>query len=274
MRALLLHLTLTSVLFGSINAHAASCTPITSVPVNLTESGFYCLTQNLRIESTPGAAISVNADNVSIDLNGYRLEGPITDLGQSKGIYAVKRRNLTIRNGAISGFQYAIWLNDNAPYADSKNHIVEHLSLENNLTTAIWVIGTNSIVRHNRISRTGTPTSSYTYGILARGHGARIVGNDLSDLMVTPGATTHAIHLLAGSSSTVSDNQVSGVGASGESVGIYIENSSTTLVRNNTLSGVASGIIFDGKSQGKYIGNITVGVGRSYSGGEAVGNNF
>lgn len=49
-------------------------TPISCVPITITESGRYCVTRNLIYEEAgAGAAITIAADDVSIDFNSHSL---------------------------------------------------------------------------------------------------------------------------------------------------------------------------------------------------------
>ena len=47
----------------------------TSVPYTITTQGHYCFNRSLSTAQTSGAAITINADFVTLDLNGYRLTG-------------------------------------------------------------------------------------------------------------------------------------------------------------------------------------------------------
>ena len=81
-------------------------TPISAVPATITASGSYYLTTNL---TTGGAvsAITVLADDVTLDLNGFALQGSnnLASFGVQVGIYpAVTQYNVTIRNGTVRGW--------------------------------------------------------------------------------------------------------------------------------------------------------------------------
>ena len=70
-------------------------------PVTITTPGSYRLETNLRVVSGSLAhAIQVTASEVTLDLNGFRIEGG--EFGWM-GINGLKR-NLTVRNGTIRGF--------------------------------------------------------------------------------------------------------------------------------------------------------------------------
>ena len=108
-------------------------------PVTITESGSYRLTSNLTIDDVNVPIIRVTADNVSIDLNGYGLIGPVTCGGTSPtcsasgdgdGIRAVNTDQLQVRNGFISGM-------GDSGISGSSNVIVQQVTVTNNAGTGI-----------------------------------------------------------------------------------------------------------------------------------------
>lgn len=81
-------------------------------PVSITASGAYRLTGNLTVAGSDTAAIEVSASNVSIDLNGFSIQGPATcsgipptcSSGTGDGIRATSgARDLRLQNGIITG---------------------------------------------------------------------------------------------------------------------------------------------------------------------------
>jgi hypothetical protein len=83
-------------------------TKITYVPYTIPsdQPGFYYLAGNLTYSSTSGSAITVNADNVTLDLMGFTITG--TNTPGPIGIYLGNQSNVTIRNGTIYGFDLGI----------------------------------------------------------------------------------------------------------------------------------------------------------------------
>lgn len=78
-------------------------TPISSAPFVISTSGSYYLTTNLAVSS--GNAITIAANNVTLDLNGFTLSstepsptGTGIQLGTGTGV-----ANIAIRNGVIAG---------------------------------------------------------------------------------------------------------------------------------------------------------------------------
>jgi hypothetical protein len=81
-------------------------TKITSLPKTIDQPGFYYLAGNLTYSGTNSNAITVNADNVTIDLMGFSLSGP-GGSAISSGI-KINGQNVEVRNGAVIGFYYGI----------------------------------------------------------------------------------------------------------------------------------------------------------------------
>ena len=81
-------------------------TAITALPYTITSPGLYYLSNNLTSSETSNNAITVNADDVTIDLMGFCLTGPGKGSGTSNNgiMVAATRTNVEIRNGSIKAF--------------------------------------------------------------------------------------------------------------------------------------------------------------------------
>ena len=91
-----------------LSAALPPCIDIPYVPFEIIEEGAYCFTGNL--ETTNESAITISADNVTINLNGWTLDGSSSgNATSSNGIFAYQRKNITIRNGTIRGYFYGIF---------------------------------------------------------------------------------------------------------------------------------------------------------------------
>src|SRR2546428_5374785 len=92
----------------------AQPTPITSTVV-LNQQGVYCLVTDVATDATftTGNAISIETNNVILNLNGHKVgglaAGPTT---QATGIYANQRLNITVKGGTVRGFRNGILLDD------------------------------------------------------------------------------------------------------------------------------------------------------------------
>lgn len=82
-------------------------TPISTAPFTINAPGSYYLTQNISV--TTGNAITVNASNVTIDLNGYTISSTQNPAATAAAIYINNTcSNIAITNGHVnSGVGYS-----------------------------------------------------------------------------------------------------------------------------------------------------------------------
>ena len=263
---------------SAFNAHAKvnGCSEIKRIPKTIDIPGNYCLTQNLDLLESSGNAITIEADDVTIDLSGLVLSG--VDAGVATlaiGIYANERKNITIRNGTIRGFLRGIHLDGSPPYSTSRGHLVEGIRADKNTQDAMQIAGEASIVRHNRISDTGGSTAAnHARGIFLWGAGVRAINNDIDNTFATGSDSAYAILLGETHGAVIERNRINSVSAdSGTNIlGIHIVNSLDVLVVDNRITDSYFGIFFGG-STGKYMDNLTSSVTVPFSSGISVGIN-
>lgn len=132
-------------------------------PVELVQSGSYVLTSDLEVPAdTSGIELLVNADESTIDLNGFAIKGPetcdgtpVTSCSGSSQVNAVDgtfRAGVTVRNGTLSGMS-----RDGVTLGDRGR--LENLEFHDNGEFGAW-IGDDGVVED---------VSSHTNGI----HGVR-----------------------------------------------------------------------------------------------------
>jgi len=178
---------------------------IDTVPTTISTQGTWCLRHNLSTAITSGEAITVAANNVTIDCNDFKLGGLAAGNGSTtQGIAAVNRQNIIVRNCAIRGFYIGVNFLDGGA-----GHLVEDNRLDNNLFVGIAVDGDNNLVRGNQVHDTGGATGLTTtlamvvtgdvvdntvsgvfggpslYGIRAFGEGNEIRGNRVRNIAHT-----------------------------------------------------------------------------------------
>jgi len=271
------HLILLNMLLltSAVHAETTNCTAITTLPYTITTQGVYCLTGNLATSMTSGNAIDIQTNNVTIDLNGFKLGGLAAGTGTTTyGINANQRKNITIRNGSIRGFFYGIFLNDNYPYTASQGNLIEYIRAEQNTYIGIYARGRGNIVRHNQVVDTGgrTPANN-AYGIAIYGPGARTLDNDISATAATGANSGYALYLFQADSAVVERNRIDDVSSgTAPTSGVYILSSLNVLVIGNRITSAQNGVLFDA-STGKYMSNLTSNVTTPFAGGTAVGIN-
>ncbi|MCX5890244.1 MAG: hypothetical protein NTY36_12405 [Deltaproteobacteria bacterium] len=145
-------------------------TKITSVPYVIIKPGFYYLGGNLAYSGT-GDAISIQADNVILDLKGFSLTGAGKAIS-SCGINpwsnnGTASNNVEIRNGTVSGFGAGVI---GAAGSERVNRIIAQ-----NNTYGIWVANGNPSIE-------GCTCSNNDKGILV-GNGwiASCIANNNTD---------------------------------------------------------------------------------------------
>jgi len=256
-------------------AETIDCTPITTLPTVITVQGIYCLTGNLATSMATGNAIEIQTNNVTIDLNGWKLGGLAAGAGtMATGIYANQRKNITIRNGTVRGFYYGILLDDTSPYTTSQGHLTEDIRADKNTFIGITVMGRGSIVRRNQVVDTGGSTvQTFAYGILLYGPGVRALNNDISGTAATGSALPVGLYFLYADGAVAEDNRIDDVSAViGNTYGLYIYISNDVLAVGNRITSADNGIYYHA-STGKYMGNLTSNVTTPFSGGTPVGTN-
>ena len=261
-------------MYAPLRAETIDCTAITSLPYTISSSGIYCLTGNLSTSMTLGNAITINTNNVTIDLNGWRLGGLAAGTGtQTNGIYARDRKNITIQNGTLRGFSRGIFFSGSIPFTISQGNIVQNVRLEQNTYMGIQADGRGTILRSNQIVDTGgTTNSGLVIGILVYGPGARIIDNDVIGVNATVDA--FGIQAVSAPGTVLEHNRVDDIsGDTGQIRGIVIVSSEGVLVAHNFITNAgAYGILF-ASSTGKYMNNLTSNVTTGFLGGTAVGIN-
>ena len=264
-------------LFSSTaRAETTQCTPITTIPFTISTQGIYCLNGNLAGNLASGSAIEITTNNVTIDMNGFKLgnlaAGPSTS---AHGIYALDKKNITIRNGTIRGFFYGIFFK--GPSTNS-GHLIEDTRLDGNTASGIVVHGVGSIIRNNQVVNTGGSTGSgFSYGIIALGSGARVLNNDVINVMATSTGTGYGIFLNQGADTVIEGNRISDVTSTSVSVlGIYLIASASVTVSDNRIAGVADyGVYYGSSTSGIYMNNTVSGATTPFTGGTAAtGTNF
>ncbi len=159
-------------------------TKITSLPpsgLTISNPGFYFLGGNLTYSGT-GAAITINADDVTIDLMGFSLTGP-GGSGPPDGVYMFGRSNVEVRNGTVRGF--AIGVREADSNNNGNKHRIINVRAINNVT-GIWLFGKNHLIKNCSASK----NSSYALCIGGSGlvSDCEANNNDIGIVMDGPGS--------------------------------------------------------------------------------------
>jgi hypothetical protein len=232
-------------LFAAAPAGAEGCRPIDSIPYTIDEPGLYCLVCDFQTDLDVGAAITVDADNVTIDFQQFSIDNRSAGWGTGAiGVQAYERSDVVVRNGTLMGFFEGVSLSGPLGVQTSNNHLVEDMRIAYSIRNGIGINGFGSVVRRNVVYETGNAEEVGT-GIFLTGWRHHVVDNDVERVLPPKGST--GISFTSGG-----DNH---------------------LAENNRITSAETGIWMAGRNT-KYRDNLTNEVGVPYTGGLDVGNNF
>ena len=149
----------------------AGCTSfVASLPATLSTPGTWCLDTDLATNQAAGAAITLAADDITLDCNGHRVDGfggGVDTL--AVGILATDRKNLTVRRCEVRTFRAGLVIQQST--GTSARHLVEDNLFNINRQTGVAVTGDNSVIRRNRVFKTGLGVAALpeAFGIEATG---------------------------------------------------------------------------------------------------------
>ncbi|MDN5780723.1 MAG: right-handed parallel beta-helix repeat-containing protein [Luteimonas sp.] len=255
-------------------AHAAqsydNCTGfIDSVPATISTQGVWCLRKDLSTNVGSGAAITINANNVTIDCNDFKLGGLAAGTASlASGISASNRQNATVRHCNVRGFFAGI------DFRNGAGHLVEDNRFDNNLFIGISIWGDNNLVQRNRVHDTGGGTNGFGDAI-GIDVDADVIDNTVEGVFGT--APTYSLFgiKLIGAGRVARNNRVRGMAPAGAGLayGIYTGYARITFDGNHVISeATISGTGIRGATS--YCRNNTVaGFTTAASGCEDVGGN-
>lgn len=232
-----------------------NCDRMITDVTHISAPGKYCLASDVTSDIYSGGAITIDADDVTIDCNDHVIRDVATLSGRAAGIYAEGRENVTVRNCTIFGFQPGILINGGG------GHRIENNLVHGSRAYGIRVLrvtnddGDNNEVRGNRVldiasffgyalgiqgdanvidNTVAGVTANYSWGIVNNGHGNEIRGNRVRVVgLGTAGADNSGISG-NGDRMVISGNHVSGSGRLGiaGSNGLCSDNTSAGFQQN------------------------------------------
>ena len=225
------------------------------LPLTITEPNSYYLAEDISFASTANHAITIQCNDVTIDLMGFTLKGP--DSGTKAGIYMFDRSNVEIRNGTVRDFYNGIY----EPSTAGKQHRVINVRAMSNTYSGVHLYAKGNLVKDC------TAADNTAYGIYAD-TGSTVTrntayNNQYKGIFVNDG-------------STVTDNTA----YNNQSIGISTGPGCTVrgnTAYNNQSHGIASSSACTVSGNTAYYNNasgITVSSGTVVSGNTAYYNNY
>jgi hypothetical protein len=211
-----------------------ACTgEIDTVPFTIAASGTWCLKKDLTTTNAFGAAITVDANDVTVACNGFSVKNTaVGSPNNSNGVLVVDRMHVTVRDCRFDGFD--IGVNIYGQKATSRGHLVERNRMDHSRTAGISLRGDDSVVRDNQLHETG----GFDSGVYALqvDYTVDVIGNVVERVTSIQG---DAVGIFVGSQasrSSVIGNRVRGLssGPNGGRIGISVQ---TTGSEGNAIRG-------------------------------------
>jgi len=126
-------------------AQGVTATPITSIPFTITTPGNYYLPADLTGTAAAGAAITIAASQVYLDLNGRTIKDS-TPTNFAFGVFVFNQVDVTIQNGDIDNYYIGVFFSPNTTDVNAKN-TAKNLRLNNNGIGVFSLSGTSNLVK-------------------------------------------------------------------------------------------------------------------------------
>jgi hypothetical protein len=218
----------------------------------ITNAGSYYLTTNITGVAGKNG-IRILADNVTLDLNGFELDGAgAGNTGIQTPLFLPQHVNITIRNGAIRN-----WLVNGVDLSFAKNMRLEKILVSNNGANGL-LAGENAVIRECS-ALTNAVTTSGAAGIVA-GAGSMIAectadsnGIGISNCFGIIGGTANTI----AHCSATQNNSPNGGGISS---GFHSTVVDCSAALNNATNAVGI-LVLTGSSASRCTANLNIGTG-------------
>ena len=185
---------------------------IDSLPATITTQGTWCLRDDLSTAVATGNAITVAANNVTLDCNDFKVGGLAAGAEtQTTGIGSLERSNVVVRNCAVRGFSKGVWLRGGS------GHVVEDNRFDGNTWLGISISFADTVsVRRNQVVDTGgnlplteNPFGSATGISISGAHALVLEHNSIGTVFATDQCECTAVGIsVVDSSGDVRQNQV------------------------------------------------------------------
>ena len=201
--------------------------PLILPPYEISQPGSYYLTHDLNIESFANG-INITADDVTIDLMGYKIElGYHFISGEYYGIKVDGAKNVKICNGTIKGFNtYGI----SGKTSETEGIEISSMRIIGNESAGIYLEGKNHTITDCYVS------DSNSVGISCSSTDNLIISK-------TTVTNNNGIGIRSGNSAIIENCIVTGNDGTGINVSYFNDNCKIkdNIVRNNSGGGIGAG---------------------------------
>jgi hypothetical protein len=215
---------------------------IAALLFTITQSGVWCVQQDLVGPPADRHAIDVGADHVVVDCRHHTIAAPPSDVFDlNVGVSVSSRHHVTVRNCNLVGFAESIRAYDGNGIG---GYVVEDNRVAGSRLRGIALGGgsVRSVVRRNRVVDTGSGFNDAMYGILVD-HDVDVLDNTVDGVANSSGLALgmFGIKQNAGAGD-VSGNRIRGVLSSGgkPAYGIYLTGVTRNVLRGNDVTGTGT----------------------------------
>lgn len=245
---------------------------IAGFPAFLASPGTYCLTED-RTFGADGAAVTIEASDVTIDLQGFTLSGTAGPGHVAKGIWASVGDRATVTNGTVAGFYYGVQL------ASGRGHQILDVRAEGSWYLGL-AVGNGGAIRDCVVVGTGGstfPEATIPIGIKAVGDAVAVTDNFVGDMTPPPGGEAIGISLDEGVGGVVARNVIANPEVSSDTWGVW-NLGTASAITDNLVIRFEHAIAFAPPSSGTFSGNtffnvtspVVLGVKDAFDGGNAI----
>jgi hypothetical protein len=209
---------------------------IDSLPASITQSGTWCLRKSLSTQIASSGLITIWANNVTLDCNGYRIEH--TDPANQSGAIQTDGDNQVVRRCDVRGFYQGVHLY-------GLGNVVEDNRFRQIGSLAIYVQGAGSVIRRNHVFEVGNHpfNNGNATAVVAYGS-ADVIDNVIDTVAPAPNvdgvANATALYIYISGSGQVSGNRIRNLVSQGTGYAVGIDSfGGIVYIRRNHLVGPA-----------------------------------
>lgn len=217
-------------------------TPITNLPYIISNPGSYYLAGNL---SSTGHGVWVQANNVTLDLMGFRIEG--SGLQSYHGVYILntnnqRLQNVVVQNGIITQFDHGILA------SQIQGAWIENIHVWTNMGNGIF-FPSGSFSGGNMITRCVAGDNGQ-HGIYIVNEGSGNVGNTISHCSIV--GNQYGVTVAIGQGNVITHNTIS----RNRSHGLWLFQAASTRVENNHVTSQTAPVSYGIISQNPFASNF------------------
>jgi hypothetical protein len=212
---------------------------VDALPAVVSSAGTWCLRKDLGTAIRSGTALSITANNVTLDCNGFKVGGLAGGSTSTATGISSSASATTIRGCSVRGFATGI-------HASGFGAMIDGNRIEGALALGILMAGDGAVARRNRLLDIGGLAGAAT-AIGSSGADRVEIADNRVDGLSSLDDGVWGIAVSDGTGHVINDNTVRGLvaGASASAVGVSLAGADAIVADNQLESPVAAGTAFE-----------------------------